>query len=113
MTTKFLVKYFPPTKSAQLKIEINTFRRNDFEQLYEAWERYKELLRRCSNHGYEYLVQIELFYNGLNVQTRGTIDAAPGGTIFAKSHDQAYDLIKQMTINSYHWPSERSGMNLP
>ncbi|XP_075515805.1 uncharacterized protein LOC142550615 [Primulina tabacum] len=110
LATKFLSKYFPPAKSAQLKIEISTFRQTDFEQLYEAWERYKDLLRRCPNHGFEDWVQIELFYNGLNGQTRTTVDAAAGGTIFAKSPAQAYDLLQQMTINSYQWPSERSGV---
>ncbi|XP_075489512.1 uncharacterized protein LOC142528355 [Primulina tabacum] len=110
LATKFLAKYFPPAKSAQLKIEISTFRQTDFEQLYEAWERYKELLRKCPNHGFEDWVQIELFYNGLNGQTRGTVDAAAGGTIFAKSAEQAYDLLEQMTINSYQWPSERAGV---
>ncbi|XP_075481186.1 uncharacterized protein LOC142521895 [Primulina tabacum] len=110
LATKFLAKYFPPAKSAQLKIEISTFRQTDFEQLYEAGERYKELLRRCPNHGFEDWVQIELFYNGLNGQTRTTVDAAAGGTIFAKSPAQAYDLLEQMTINSYQWPSERAGV---
>ncbi|XP_075481081.1 uncharacterized protein LOC142521777 [Primulina tabacum] len=110
LATKFLAKYFPPAKSAQLKIEISTFRQIDFEQLYEAWERYKELLRKCPNHVFEDSVQIELFYNGLNGQTRGTVDAAAGGTIFVKSPEQAYDLLEQMTINSYQWPSERSGV---
>ncbi|XP_073045967.1 uncharacterized protein [Primulina eburnea] len=97
-------------KSAQLKIEISTFRQTDFELLYEAWERYKELLQKCPNHGFEDWVQIELFYNGLNGQTRTTVDAAAGGTIFAKSPAQAYDLLEQMTIISYQWPSERSGV---
>ncbi|XP_075500024.1 uncharacterized protein LOC142538597 [Primulina tabacum] len=110
LATKFLAKYFPPAKFAQLKIEISTFRQTDFEQLYEAWERYKELLRKCPNHSFEDWVQIELFYNGLIGQTRGTVDAAAGGTIFAKSPEQAYDLLEQMTINSYQWPSERSGV---
>ncbi|XP_075504557.1 uncharacterized protein LOC142541995 [Primulina tabacum] len=76
LATKFLYKYFPPAKSAQLKIEISTFRQTDFEQLYEAWERYKELLLRFPNHGFEDWVQIELYYNGLNGQTRKTVDAA-------------------------------------
>ncbi|XP_073061708.1 uncharacterized protein [Primulina eburnea] len=110
LATKFLSKYFPPAKSEQLKIEISTFRQTDFEQLYEAWERYKELLRRCPNHGFKDWVQIELFYNGLNGQTRTNVDAAAGGTIFAKSPAQDYDLLEQMTINSYQWPSERSGV---
>ncbi|XP_075479429.1 uncharacterized protein LOC142520312 [Primulina tabacum] len=55
-------------------------------------------------------VQIELFYNGLNGQTRGTLDAAAGGMIFAKSPYQAYDLLEKMTINSYQWPCERWGV---
>ncbi|XP_073067167.1 uncharacterized protein [Primulina eburnea] len=62
------------------------------------------------DHGFEDWVQIELFYNGLNGQTRGTVDAAAGGTIFAKSPEQAYDLLEQMTINRYQWPSERAGV---
>ncbi|XP_075475699.1 uncharacterized protein LOC142509748 [Primulina tabacum] len=74
LATKFLAKYFPPAKSAQLKIEISTF--------------------------------------SLNGQTRGTVDAAAGSTIFAKYPEQAYDLLEQMTINSYQWPSERSGVKM-
>ncbi|XP_073030659.1 uncharacterized protein [Primulina eburnea] len=84
------------------QIEISTYRQTDFEQLYEAWERYKELLRRCPNHGFEDWVQIELLYNGLNGPKRTTVDAAAGGTIFAKSPAQAYDLLEQMNINSHH-----------
>ncbi|XP_073017795.1 uncharacterized protein [Primulina eburnea] len=110
LVTKFLSKYFPPAKSAQLKIDITNFRQREFEVLYEAWERYKELLRKCPNHGYAEWVQIELFYNGLDGPTRGNVDAAAGGTIFSKTPDEAYELLEQMTINSYQWPSERSGV---
>ncbi|XP_073049527.1 uncharacterized protein [Primulina eburnea] len=107
LVTKFLSKYFPP---AQLKIDITKFRQREFEVLYEAWERYKELLRKCPNHGYAEWVQIELFYNGLDGPTRGNVDAAAGGTIFSKTPEEAYELLEQMTINSYQWPSERSGV---
>ncbi|XP_073049444.1 uncharacterized protein [Primulina eburnea] len=110
LVTKFLSKYFPPAKSAQLKIDITNFRQREFEVLYEAWERYKELLRKCPNHGYAEWVQIELFYNGLDGPTRGNVDAAAGGTIFSKTPEEAYELLEQMTINSYQWPSERSGV---
>ncbi|XP_075497903.1 uncharacterized protein LOC142535435 [Primulina tabacum] len=113
LVTNFLSKYFPPAKSAQLKIDITDFRQREFEVLYEAWERYKELLRKCPNHGYADWVQIELFYNGLDGPTRGNVDAAAGGTIFSKTPDEAYELLEQMTINSYKWPSERSGSRKP
>ncbi|XP_073057158.1 uncharacterized protein [Primulina eburnea] len=110
LATKFLEKYFPPAMSEQLKIEISTFQQNEYEQLYEAWECYKELLRRCPNHGYKDWALIELFYIGLNGQTQTTVDAAAGGTIFSKSPDQAYNFLEQMTINSYQWPNEISGV---
>ncbi|XP_073031282.1 uncharacterized protein [Primulina eburnea] len=113
LVTKFLSKYFPPAKSAQLKIDITNFRQREFEVLYEAWERYKELLRKCPNHGYADWVQIELFYNGLDGPTRRNVDAAAGGTVFSKTPYEAYELLEQMTINSYQWPSERSGSKKP
>ncbi|XP_075504558.1 uncharacterized protein LOC142541996 [Primulina tabacum] len=76
-------------------------------------ERYKELLRKCPNYGYAELVQIVLFYNGLDEPTRRNVDAAVGGTIFSKTPDEAYELLEQMTLNSYQWPSERSGSRKP
>ena len=47
LVQKFLTKFFPPAKIAQLVQEINTFRQFEGENLAEAWERFNELLRRC------------------------------------------------------------------
>ena len=69
MVEKFLAKFFPPAKTAQLRSEIGQFKQNDFESLYEAWERYKDLIRHCPQHGLLDWLQIQMFYNGLNGQT--------------------------------------------
>ena len=53
MAQKFLAKFFPPTKIALLRTEIGTFKQQDFKSLYEAWERFKDLLRRCPQHVYQ------------------------------------------------------------
>ncbi|NAW06088.1 retrotransposon gag domain-containing protein [Salmonella sp. gx-f8] len=50
MTEKFLLKYFPPAKTAKLRNDISSFVQMDLETLYDAWERYKDLLRRCPHH---------------------------------------------------------------
>ncbi|XP_073154041.1 uncharacterized protein [Henckelia pumila] len=113
MTSKFLAKYFPPAKFAQLKIEITTFKQQDHELLYEAWERYKEFLRKCPNHNFLDWEQIELFYNGLNGPTRISVDVAAGGSIFSKFPAEAYEMLEQMMINNYQWPSERSAIRNP
>ncbi|XP_075489586.1 uncharacterized protein LOC142528422 [Primulina tabacum] len=110
LATKFLSKYFPPAKSAQLKIEISTFRQTNFEQFYGAWERYKELLRRCPNHGFEYWVQIELFYNGLNGLTRTTVDAVAGVKRTAGVY--AVDPITSLTAQIYALTTQLAAMNM-
>ncbi|XP_073152899.1 uncharacterized protein [Henckelia pumila] len=36
-----------------------------------------------------------------------SVDSAAGGTIFSKDPIQAHDILEQITINSFQWPSER------
>ncbi len=50
LAERFLVKYFPPRKNAKLRNEITTFQQLDDEYLYEASERFKELLCKCPHH---------------------------------------------------------------
>ena len=50
LAQKFLTKFFPPAKIAQLVQEINTFKQFEGENLAEAWERFHELPRRCPHH---------------------------------------------------------------
>jgi len=61
----------------------------DSKTLYEAWERYKELLRRYPYHGILNRLQVQTFYNGLLGHTRTIIDAAIGGVLMDKSFDDA------------------------
>ncbi|KAK5777555.1 hypothetical protein PVK06_045522 [Gossypium arboreum] len=51
MTEKFLLKYFSLAKTTKLRNDISSFVQMDLETLYDAWERYKNLLRRCPHHG--------------------------------------------------------------
>ena len=46
LVQKFLTKFFPPAKIAQLVQEINTFKQLAGESLAEAWDRFHELLQR-------------------------------------------------------------------
>ncbi|KAI3704170.1 hypothetical protein L1987_74385 [Smallanthus sonchifolius] len=54
LAQKFLMKYFPPAKTAKLRNDITTFTQDDGESLYEAWERFKDMLRKCPHHGYQW-----------------------------------------------------------
>ncbi|GJX73323.1 mitochondrial proton/calcium exchanger protein-like protein isoform X1 [Tanacetum coccineum] len=46
LKTKFLSKYFPPARTANKMEEINNFQQEPDENLYQAWERFKELLMK-------------------------------------------------------------------
>ena len=80
----------------------------DFELLYEAWECFKDLLRHCPHHGYQEWFQIQLFYNGLNGQTRTIMDAAASGTLLSKTIEEAHRLLEEMSANNCQWLGERS-----
>ncbi|XP_022874195.1 uncharacterized protein LOC111393026 [Olea europaea var. sylvestris] len=70
----------------------------------------KFLTKRCPQHGFQKWVQIEIFYNGLNGQTRTMVDAAARGILMAKTVEVAYALLDDIATNSYQWPSERLGV---
>ncbi|KAF7801222.1 uncharacterized protein G2W53_044502 [Senna tora] len=77
------------------------------EGLYEAWERFKELLRKYPHHGLPKWLQVQTFYNGLSSEIRTSIDAAAGGALMSKPVDAAYTLLETMSSNNYQWHSDR------
>ncbi|KAG9458223.1 hypothetical protein H6P81_002731 [Aristolochia fimbriata] len=106
---KFLGKYFPPAKTIKLRNEISEFMQEPEVHLSEAWERFNGLLKRCPNHKIELWSQIEIFYNGLNINTRSMIDAASGRSIKKKTPKEVHEQIEEMTANMYQYPLEQSG----
>nr|GEW23807.1 reverse transcriptase domain-containing protein [Tanacetum cinerariifolium] len=103
MTRKFLSKYFPPSMVTKLRNEIRDFRQKLNESLFEAWEHYKLSIDRCPNHNILLVTQIDMFYNGLTLRHRDTINAAAGGTFMQKTPEECYDLIENMTAHHNHW----------
>ncbi|KAK4258620.1 hypothetical protein QN277_005051 [Acacia crassicarpa] len=50
ITTKFLEKFFPSSKYTKLMSDISCFTEGNGESFCVAWERFKELLRKCPQH---------------------------------------------------------------
>src|SRR3954468_8514492 len=93
-------------KSAKLRNDISGFRQLHDEPLYEAWERYKDLLRRCPQHQLPKWMIVQTFYNGLHPNTRTMIDAASGGSMNNKKPAEVYELIEAMASNNYERGSD-------
>nr|GEW65204.1 reverse transcriptase domain-containing protein [Tanacetum cinerariifolium] len=103
MMRKFLSKYFPPFMITKLRNEITKFEQKPRESLFEAWERYKLSIDRCPNHNMLLVTQIDMFYNGLTISHRDTINAIAGGTFMQKTPEECYELIENMTAHHNHW----------
>ena len=107
LVQKFLTKFFPPSKIAQLVQEINTFGQLEGENLAETWDRFHELLRKCPHHRLTRWMQVHTFYNGLRNATRTMIDASAGGALMKKTTDQAYEILEDAATNTNQWPREK------
>ena len=113
LVQKFLTKFFPPVKIAQLVQEINTFRQFEGENLAEARERFHELPRRCPHHRLTKWMQVHTSYNGLSDLARTIIDASAGGALIKKTTNQAYEILEDIATNTNQWPRDRSAPKKP
>nr|GEV26030.1 reverse transcriptase domain-containing protein [Tanacetum cinerariifolium] len=103
MAKMFLGKHFPPSMVTKLINEIANFRQRPDESLFEAWERYKLSIDRCSNHNMFPVTQIDNFYNGLTLRHRDTINVAACGTFMKRRPKECYDLIENITAHHNDW----------
>ncbi|GKD53097.1 putative reverse transcriptase domain-containing protein [Tanacetum coccineum] len=85
---KFLSKNCPPSCTAKKMEEINNFHQEPDETLYQAWERFKEILLRCPQNYLTSMQEVILFYKGLDVPTRQIIDSK--GVEEGKTLENAY-----------------------
>ncbi|KAL4272833.1 hypothetical protein GQ457_13G015790 [Hibiscus cannabinus] len=106
---RFLIQHNPPKMHTQLRNDIASFRQADDESMFECWDRYKELLRNCTNHGFHDWTQVMIFYNGVNAPTRMMLDASANGTLLDKSPEEAFDILDRIANNDYQFYASRLG----
>nr|GEY75412.1 reverse transcriptase domain-containing protein [Tanacetum cinerariifolium] len=60
----------------------------------EAWERFKDLLRKCPHHGFSELHQLDTFYNALNPNDQDALNFAAGGNFLDKIPRECLSIIE-------------------
>ena len=105
----FLARFNPTNVTDRLRNEITSFRQGDDESMYEAWERYRELLLKCPLHGFPTWTQVTMFYNAVNTPTRMMLDASANGTLLDRRPEEAIELLNRLAKNDYQFPSARRG----
>ncbi|KAJ9538724.1 hypothetical protein OSB04_031457 [Centaurea solstitialis] len=78
------------------------------EAVSDAWERFKELLRRCPHHGIPHCIQMETFYNSLTFAAKGNLDATAGGAFLSKTYTETVDILEKIARNNTDWSNPRA-----
>ncbi|GJW00986.1 reverse transcriptase domain-containing protein [Tanacetum coccineum] len=84
LVSKFINKFFPPSKTTNLQNEITRFQQRFDETFYEACDRFNDLLRACPHYGFLELHQLNTFYNALNSNDQDSLNSAAGGNFLDK-----------------------------
>nr|GEU34569.1 hypothetical protein [Tanacetum cinerariifolium] len=61
---------------------------------WEAWDRYKDLLRACPHHGFTELDQLDTFYNALNPADQDSLNAVAGGNLLERRTQDVLTIIE-------------------
>ena len=88
--------------------EIIVFKHGEDESLYNAWERFKRLLKRCLTHGIDLTTHMDIFYHAMNYASKGIIDASCCGAFKRRSAEETRQLIEDLTKCNYKAPSKAS-----
>ncbi|KAJ9543928.1 hypothetical protein OSB04_023635 [Centaurea solstitialis] len=107
LRSKFLSRFFPPSKIDKLRAEIRSFQQQDGETISEAWERFKHLLNSCLSHELNKSEQVQIFYSGLAYSSRATLDSSAGGVFMYKTPTEGYKLLEDMLIHNIDWRTDK------
>ncbi|GKC65139.1 reverse transcriptase domain-containing protein [Tanacetum coccineum] len=94
LVSKLVNRFFPPSKTTNLRNEITRFQQRFGETFTEAWDQFKDLLNKCPHHGFSPLHQIDTFYNSLNQSEQDSLYSAAGGNFLTKNTQEAFTIIE-------------------
>ncbi|XP_070043011.1 uncharacterized protein [Nicotiana tomentosiformis] len=97
MTNKFLDKYFSSAKTSKFRREIHNLCQNDTEIVFEAWERFKEIVRKCQHSEIELWMQLQDFLDGLTPASRRTLSNTIGGSLMKKTPEEIVTILNELS----------------
>ena len=72
----YMSRFFPPTLTTERIGEIIVFKQGEEDSLFNAWERFKRLLKSCPMHEIDLTTQMDIFYHAMIYASKGIIDAS-------------------------------------
>ncbi|GJU37789.1 MAK10-like protein [Tanacetum coccineum] len=84
--------------TAKLRNDILMFQQHHGESLSEAWTRFKDLLQKVPHHGIDLWLQVQIFYDHVNLVTRRTIDQSAGGKLRDLNAEESWALLDDLAL---------------
>ena len=100
----YMSRFFPLALTVERRGEIIAFKLGEEESLYNAWEIFKRLLKRCPMHGIDLPAQMDIFYHAMNYTSK--VDASYCGDFKRRSAKEARQVIEDLAKCKYKALSE-------
>ncbi|GJX38744.1 hypothetical protein Tco_0252047 [Tanacetum coccineum] len=106
----FIQRYCPPFMTAKQLEDIYNFKQEGDESLYQAWERYNNLLYKCPTHDINSHQKVNIFYKGLSTMNCQLLDSQ--GPIPVMRPAKALTTIQTMADHSQKWHDGTTSRNI-
>lgn len=91
---RFMQKKNPFSKIIQLHQGMASFTQKIEDCLSKGWGRFSKLVNRCLNHDFANYVILHIYYNGLNDESKQTLDGSASGACMSLMVDEVERLIE-------------------
>ncbi|XP_056841683.1 uncharacterized protein LOC108858341 [Raphanus sativus] len=97
----FLKQFFDDTRYWEVRRRISTFRQDPQESFKNAWGRFKSYELECLHHGYPEPQFLKIFYKGVILSYKTTLDTTSEGNFVTRNPMEARRLIENMARGSF------------
>nr|GEZ53811.1 zinc finger, CCHC-type [Tanacetum cinerariifolium] len=80
----------------KLRNDILMFQQHQDEFLYDAWNRFKDLLQKVLHRGLDLWLQVQIFYDYVDYATQMAITYVAGGRLRKLRAKAAWETIKNL-----------------
>ncbi|GKE79171.1 hypothetical protein Tco_1545291 [Tanacetum coccineum] len=99
-------------RTAKLCNDILIFQQHQGESLYEAWNRFKDLLQKVPHYSIDLWLKVQIFYDHVNPAKRRTIDQSDDGKLHDRNAEESWALLEDLTLyDNKSWNDPRDFAN--
>ena len=80
-------------RNSSTRKAIEHFKKNDCENIYQAWGRFTNLVKSVHHHGFSFSQLFQFFYEGLDEYAQACLFILDGGTLMDKTVEEAWEYL--------------------